>query len=71
MGEATVRRVTPDEVRALRARGENVMALDVRTSDARALLPREIPGARWLPLHAVVAQAAALPRDATIVAYCT
>ncbi len=48
-----------------------VVPLDVRTRDAREARPREIPGARWLPLPDVVQRGGNLPRDATIVTYCT
>jgi hypothetical protein len=35
------------------------------------LHPSQIPGAQWLPLAAVVEQASTLPRQETIVCYCT
>jgi rhodanese-related sulfurtransferase len=60
-----------EEIRARRARGESILALDVRTPDARVVHPYEIPGSRWLPLAEVVQHSTALPRDVTIVAYCT
>jgi len=50
---------------------DDVVVVDVRTADSRALHPYEIPGARWMPLPAVVDQAGSLPRDAPIVTYCT
>jgi rhodanese-related sulfurtransferase len=64
-------RWSPEELRRQRARGDDVLVLDVRTRDARVVLPYEIPGARWLPLAQVVQQAETLPREATIVTYCT
>jgi len=66
-----VARLSPEELRQLRARDERVVTLDVRTRDARALHPYAIPGSRWLPLADVVASSASLPRGATLVAYCT
>lgn len=66
-----VTRLSSDELRKRRARGEEILALDVRTPDARAMEPCEIPGGRWLPLPDVVDEAASLPRDTTIVCYCT
>ena len=71
MSRSTVSRLSPEQFRARRVRGDEVVALDVRTADARAMLPCEIPGTRWLPLPAVVEHAASLPQDATIVVYCT
>jgi len=52
-------------------RRDDLIVLDVRTADARALHPYEIPGARWMPLASVVQQADTLPRDVPIVTYCT
>ena len=64
-------RLKADEVRARTASGENVLTIDVRTDSARLAQPLEIPGSRWLPLADVVQYAIQLPRDATIVTYCT
>ena len=66
-----IERLSPEELRALRARNERLLLLDVRTGDARAMHPEEIPGTRWLPLAEVVQSANTLPRDAAIVTYCT
>jgi rhodanese-related sulfurtransferase len=63
--------MSPQELHARLARGENIVVLDVRTADAISIHPRQIPGARWLPLASVVEQASTLPRQATIVSYCT
>ena len=71
MEKGTVTRLKPEDLRARRARGETILTLDVRTSDARVVHPYEIPGTRWLPLADVVEHAIALPRDVTIVTYCT
>jgi len=64
-------RMSPRELHDRIARGENVVVLDVRTADAISVHPYQIPGARWLPLASVVEQASTLPRQATIVSYCT
>lgn len=71
MAAKRITRWAPEEVRSRRARGEAILTLDVRTSDARVVHPYEIPGSRWLPLAEVVQHSTALPRDAAIVAYCT
>ena len=62
-------RMSPEELHTRRAQGEAVVVLDVRTEDALSVHPYQIPGARWLPLAAVVEQAYTLPRQATIVCY--
>jgi len=64
-------RLHPDELRARRADGSDVVVVDVRTADARIVNPYQIPGARWMPLADVVRHAGTLPRAATIVTYCT
>ena len=71
MGVKRVTRCSAEEIRSRRAQGEAILPLDVRTLDARAVHPYEIPGSRWLPLAEVVQHSSALPRDTTIVAYCT
>ena len=71
MSTADVSRLDAHELRRLRARGEALVPVDVRTADARLAKPIQIPGARWLPLADVARHATTLPRDATIVTYCT
>ena len=66
-----VTRWLAEEIRSRRARGEAVLPLDVRTPDARVVHPYEIPGSRWMPLTEVVQHSTSLPRETTIVAYCT
>ena len=65
------RRLDPEELHTRRADGGEVVVLDVRTADARVVHPYQVPGARWMPLADVVERAPSLPRDATIVTYCT
>lgn len=48
---------------------KNVIIVDVRGQDAYATA--HIPGARSLPLAELEARAQELPRDATIITYCT
>jgi rhodanese-related sulfurtransferase len=60
-----------DQLRTQRARGGDLVVLDVRTLDARMQQPCEIPGARWLPLADVARGTGELSRDATIITYCT
>jgi len=71
MDKQHIQSCTPQQLRERRARGEEVVVVDVRTSHARAFDPHEIPGTRWVPLSDVAAQAHQLPRTAAIVTYCT
>ncbi len=66
--EASVPRMTAVELRATLDRGEAVV-LDVRDLDSYAA--GHIPGSLHIPLSFVESQAPYLPRDKTIVAYCT
>jgi len=71
MARGTIVRLQPEELRRERAARDDLIVLDVRTADARIVHPYEIPGARWMPLAAVVQEADTLPHDAPIVTYCT
>ena len=64
-------RLKPDEVQSRTARGERLVTIDVRTDSARSEQPFEIPGSHWLPLTNVAQHALQLPRNTTIVTYCT
>jgi rhodanese-related sulfurtransferase len=64
-------RMSPEELYTRMAQGEAVVVLDVRTTDGLSVHPDQIPGTRWLPLAEVVQQADTLPRQRTIVTYCT
>ena len=66
-----VPRMSPEELYTRMAQGEAVVVLDVRTMDGLSVHPDQIPGTRWLPLAEVVQQADTLPRQKTIVTYCT
>ena len=64
-------RLKAEEVRSRSTSGENLLTIDVRTNGARLEQPVEIPGSRWVPLADVAWHAPHLPRNATIVTYCT
>ena len=64
-------RLKPDEVRSRTARGDHLVTIDVRTDTARSAQPIEIPGSHWLPLTDVAQHPLQLPRNTTIVTYCT
>ena len=66
-----VPRMSPEELYTRMAQGEGVVVMDVRTVDGLSVRPYQIPGTTWLPLAEVVQQAEALPRQGTIVTYCT
>lgn len=51
--------------------GESPLIIDVRSSTARALEPRWIPGALHVPLEDVAHRLKELPRDRDIILYCT
>lgn len=64
-----VREVTPDEVRALRARGEDYVLLDVREPDEVAM--GRVPGAVAIARGVLeVAVEARVPRGRPVVVYC-
>ena len=65
---AQVPRMSAAELRSAIDRGQ-AMAMDVRDIDSYAA--GHIPGALHIPLAMVGSQVAYLPRDKTIVAYCT
>jgi rhodanese-related sulfurtransferase len=71
MDRQDVPRMSPEELYTRMAQGEAVVVLDVRTTDGLSVHPDQIPGTRWLPLADVVQQADTLPRQRTIVTYCT
>jgi rhodanese-related sulfurtransferase len=64
-------RMSPQELHDRLSHGDNIVILDVRTEDAASVHPYQIPGARSLPLASVVELASTLPRQGTIVCYCT
>lgn len=70
-GPGTIGRWSAEELRSQRANRDDVLVVDVRTMDARSLSPAQIPGSEWIPLAAITQRARTLPRDATIVTYCT
>jgi rhodanese-related sulfurtransferase len=53
------------------ARGEEVFVIDVRSLDDRSEAPEQIPGAHWVPLADLIQYTTQLPRNVTIVTYCT
>jgi rhodanese-related sulfurtransferase len=64
-------RITPAEVKLRVERGERVLFVDVRNPKAWAASPFQLPGAVRIPLDEIANHLADLPRDRTIVTYCT
>ena len=66
-----VPRISAEQLHTRMAQGDAFVLLDVRTKDGRSVIPSQIPGTTWLPLGEVVQRADTLPRQRTIVTYCT
>jgi hypothetical protein len=64
-----VPRITPQELEALLNQGKNVVVVDTRSEAAYA--SGHIPGALAIPGPDVAMRYGELPRDATIVLYCS
>lgn len=64
-------RINVDELYRQISEGAAPVVVDVRSQTARALEPRQIPGALHLPLHSISRHVAGLPRDREVIFYCT
>lgn len=64
-------RIDVDELYRMMDAGQSPVVVDVRTSTARALDPRQIPGTLHVPLHAVDRHTQELARDREIIIYCS
>jgi rhodanese-related sulfurtransferase len=64
-------RISVAELYELVAAGAAPVIVDVRSSTARTLEPRQVPGAISMTIAEVGQQLKALPRDKEIVLYCT
>ena len=62
------RRITPDEVREL-LKNNKAVVIDVRGESAYKT--GHIKGALWIPVNEIANRAKDLPRDKTIVTYCS
>lgn len=63
--------VKPAELKRMLDSGEPVLALDVRQPDALSTCPFSIPGSVRIPPSELPDRYGELPRDRTIVAFCT
>jgi rhodanese-related sulfurtransferase len=64
-------RITIDEVKARLVQGEPLLFLDVRNPKAWETANVKLPGALRVPVDAVEQRLPELPRDRTIITYCT
>lgn len=67
--EAT--RVTVDEVKERMARGEQFAFVDTRNPKAWAEAETKLPGAIRVPAEEVEQHLSEIPRDRTVITYCT
>jgi len=67
--EAT--RVTPDEIKERLDRGEQFAFLDTRNPKAWAEADTKLPGAIRVPADEVEQHLNEIPRDRTVITYCT
>jgi hypothetical protein len=64
-------RITPEDLHRLMDEGRDPVVLDVRTSSARRVDPRRIPGARVMEYSDIEEKMRDLPHDREIILYCT
>lgn len=64
-------RVTVDEVMERQRRGEPLAFVDTRNPQAWGLAQTKLPGASRVPTDDVEAHFAEIPRDRTVITYCT
>lgn len=64
-------RISVDELYSLMDAGRAPLVIDVRSTTARAMQPRRIPGARHVTLQSFHEHVKDLPRDREVVLYCT
>ncbi len=68
---ATATRVTADEIRERLARKEQLTFVDARNPEAWSGSNEKLPGAIRIPAGEVAKHVGDLPRDRTIITYCT
>ena len=67
----TVTRVTPWEIEERLMRGEPIAFVDTRNPQAWSESSEKLPGAIRIPANEVSQHIPELPRDRTIITYCT
>jgi rhodanese-related sulfurtransferase len=68
---ATATRVTAEEIRERLARKEQLAFVDARNPEAWSQSDEKLPGAIRIPADEVAKHVGDLPRDRTIITYCT
>jgi rhodanese-related sulfurtransferase len=68
---AIATRVTPEEIRERLARKEQLTFVDARNPEAWRGSNEKLPGAIRIPADEVAKHVGDLPRDRTIITYCT
>jgi len=64
-------RVTADEIHARMNRGEDIFFIDTRNPTAWSESDLKLPGAIHVPADQVNQHLSEIPRDCTVVTYCT
>ena len=64
-------RITVDELRTRLDRGEDIFFIDTRNPNAWGDAETKLPGAIRVPADQVEQHLADIPRDRTVVSYCT
>lgn len=64
-------RVTVDEIQARMERGEPFTFIDTRKPEDWEQSDSKLPGALRIPVDEIEAHLAEIPRDRTVIAYCT
>ena len=68
--DGRARGVSPREVRARLARGEDFVLLDVRTPKELEEARLDLPNVTWIPLGQLRSRAGELPRDKKVITFC-
>ncbi len=71
MAADEVRRISVQEAKEMMNRGEGVLFVDSRNPQAWANTSSKLPGAIRAPADNVLAHVNEIPRDRTVIAYCT
>ena len=64
-------RITVDELRTRLDRGEDIFFIDTRNPNAWGDAETKLPGAIRVPADQVEQHLADIPRDRTVISYCT
>ena len=65
------KKITPEETKALMEGSGRVTFIDTRNPEAWGSSDEQLPGAIRVPLNHIDTMLAQIPRDGTVIAYCT